>query len=141
HRRPRLVEARPVKRNAEFDRHGSEPSLPHRADVIEIHDLPPPGREANGMAELIDYALDEVILDRHTVGRDVVAPDPIEVSPPHRVDGKTEASCDLLDDGFDGEHGLWPAIASKRRVRHGVGLAGKTAETDVGKKIAIVGVA
>ena len=93
------------------------------------------------MVELIDHPLDDVVLDPHAIGRDVVASDPIEVSPPHGMDGKTEPACDLLYDGFDRKHGLRPAIASEGSVRHGVGLACKPANTDVGQKVAVVDVA
>src|SRR5215472_19263539 len=102
--RARLVERRPVERNAELDRHGGETFLHHRADVIEIHDLTPPGGEPDGTVELVNDALDDVVLDPHAIGSDVVAADPVEVSPPHDMDGKAEPPRDCLDDRFDREH-------------------------------------
>src|SRR5262249_19067679 len=111
--RARLVERRAVERDAELDRHGGEAFFHHRAEGIEIHDVAPPGGEADGAVELVDDAFDDVALDRHAVGSDVVAADAIEVSPPHDMDGKADSARDGLDDRFDRKHALRPAIAAE----------------------------
>src|SRR5215468_7833404 len=130
--RARLIERRAVERDAEFDRHGGEAFFHHRAEHIEIHDVAPPGGEVDGAIELVDDALDDVVLDHHAVGSDVVAADAVEVSPPHGMDGKAEAARDDLDDRLDRKHALRPAIASEGGIRYRIGLARQAAEADVG---------
>ena len=95
--RARLIERWPVERDAELDRHGGEALLHHRAQAIEIHDIAAPGRELDRALELVDDALDDVVIDRHAVGRDVVAADAVEVSPPDRLHRKASrrATCSM----------------------------------------------
>ena len=100
-----------------------------------------PAAEVDGALELVDHALDDVVLDRHAVGRDVVAADAVVVARRDRVDRQAEAARDRVDDGLDREHALRPAIAAERRVRHGVGLARQAAEAEVRQPVAIVGMA
>src|SRR5258708_24805905 len=57
------------------------------------------------------------------------------------MSGKAWWTRESLEGRLDRKHALRPAIAPERGIRHGVGLARQAAEADVGKKVAIVGVA
>ncbi|HWM63430.1 MAG TPA: hypothetical protein VNP96_05505 [Solirubrobacterales bacterium] len=139
--RARLVERGAVERDAEFYRHHGEAFLEHRAFAVKGIDLGTPGVDIDRALEFADDAFDDVVLDRHAVGRHVVAADAVVVALPHDGHGNPEVACDGIDDCLDCKHALRPAIAAEGRVGHGVGLARQAAEADVGQPVAVVGVA
>src|SRR5262249_34022606 len=66
---------------------------------------------------------------------------PIKIAPANRFDGKLQVPGDAFDHGLDRKHGLGTAVAAKGGIRHRIGLAGQTAEANVGKELTVVGVA
>ena len=109
--------------------------------LLNAVDAVAPGFQIDGAIEIVDHALDDVVLDRHAVGRDVVAAVPVEIALAHLFERQPEMARDDVDDGLDREHALRPAIAAERRVRHGVGLARQAAEAQHRQPVAIVGMA
>ena len=136
-----LVERGPVERDAEFHRHGGEALLHHRARVVESGHALAPGFEIDRPVKLVDHRLDDVVLDRHAIGRDVVAAVTIEVAATHLFQRQPEMPRDRVDDGLDREHALRSAIAAERGIRHRIGLAGEPAEAQHRQPVAIVGMA
>ncbi len=141
HEGARLVEPRDVEGNAEFDGEGGEPLADHRARPVEGVDGSAPLGERGIRRKLRLQGRDDVVLDRLAIGRRRTRRLPVIIAFPHRRDRKPQMTRDLLDHDLRPDHPLRAAEAAESGVRHGVGLAGIAAQSDMGEEIDVVDMA
>ena len=111
-----LIEVRRGERDAELDRRQRDPSLEIRAGPVEGADLLAPRIILGALLQIGDDVVDHVVDDRLSVMCDISIVNAIEIDLAHRERIAAEVMRDVVDNGLDADHALWPAEAAERGV-------------------------
>ena len=137
HQRARLVEMLEREGNAELHRIERNPLLQIAACGIETCDLLAPRAIVGTPLQFPDKLLEDVVLDRHAIGRHVPAFG-VEVALADFQRISAELHCDLVHHPLGKHHALRPAKAAKRCVGNRIGLHPVRADANLRIEIGIV---
>ena len=141
HQGTRLVEVRDVEADAKFQRRQRQPLLQDRAAAVEAGHVHAALGVAAGLLKLVHQLVNDVVVHRLAIGRDVLLVGAVKVGAPHRQRVLAQFARHAVQQVFDGNGPLRATKATKGGVALGVGPGAVTVQGHVWQPIGVVKVA